>query len=53
MEATVLHCHGHDETTDKHHVGGIEVVDGHLLGGDDPEQRKENLENRQLTIDNR
>ena len=37
VEAAVLHRYGHDESPEEHVVGGVEIVDGHLSRGHDPQ----------------
>ena len=37
VETTVLHSDGHDETSEEHVVGGVELVDGHLACRHDPQ----------------
>ena len=43
VEAAVLDGDGHDETSEEHVVGGVEVVDGHVASRHHTQQRKTNL----------
>ena len=44
VQAAVLHGDGHDEPAQKHVVGRVQVVDGHLACGHDAEQGEGNLD---------
>ena len=41
MEVPLLHSHRHDQTSQKQHVGILQVVPGGGICGEDPQRREE------------